>query len=398
MAQSWLDDFLEYASGGESPRKYLFWVGVSVVAGVLRRKVWIDQVDFQWTPNFYVLLVGPPGVKKTTSMNIGYRLLKKIEGINFGPQSITWQQLVTHMAESRQTFGPDGAVFRVDGEPFEASCVSIKISEFGTFFDPLNRELVDNLTDMWDSAIDTMRKETRTMGSDEVVNPWLNIVAGTTPTWIKENFTANLVGSGFASRPVYVYADKPERNIAYPSLQIQNTSEKISRRTSLVERLRNYAELAGEFQMSDDAYGWGMQWYEKFRAAQAQMSPQDAGFVERRQAHLHKLAMVLCVARDGFPTITEEDMILADAKLTEIEADAHKVFSQVGSTRMSTAAGNIVDTLRRVGPTKRSDLFRRYFFRMMSSEEFEIAMKSVQSAGLVKFGGSSADWVISLKE
>jgi hypothetical protein len=108
--------------------------------------------------------------------------------------------------------------------------------------------------------------------------------------------------------------------------------------------------------------------------------------------------MVLCVARGGFPTILEEDMVAADAKLTEIEADTHKVFSQVGSTRMSTAAGNIVDTLKRVGPTKRSILFRRHFFRTMSSEEFEIALKSVQSAGLIKFGGDANDWLISLKE
>ena len=173
----WLDDFLAYSAGGESPPKFMFWVGVSTIAAVLQRKVWIDQINFQWTPNFYILLVGPPGgPKKTTAIQIGRKLLKRVEGINLGPQIITWQQLVTHMAESRRKFGPEDNYFKVDGEDFEASCVTIHISEFGMFFDPLNRELIDNLTDMWDGKLDTIRKETRTMGSDEIVNPWLNII------------------------------------------------------------------------------------------------------------------------------------------------------------------------------------------------------------------------------
>lgn len=387
----WLNDFLEYSAGGESPPKFMFWTGVVTIAAVLRRKVWIDMVRFQWTPNFYVLLVGPPGgPRKTTSMNIGFGLLKRVEGINFGPQIITWQQLVTHMAEAREKFTLP------DGEIFECSCVTIKVSEFGTFFDPENRELVDNLTNMWDSTIETIKKETRTMGSDEIVNPWLNIIAGTTPDWLDKNFSSNLVGGGFASRPIYLYEDRPEVDIAYPSEEPD--AQQDEKAAALVERLKEFGLLSGEFTLTPAAIDWGTKWYLDFRSKQRGLNEQDAGFLERQQAHLHKLAMVLCVSRGGWPNIDVQDLQEADRRLRDLEPDARFIFSRMGRTRMSTAASRIVEVLRRVGPIKKSVLFRKHFFQWMSSEEFEIALKSVRDAGMIHMTGPLEDQLITLKE
>lgn len=386
---SWLDDFMEYGTGGECPPKYIFWTGVVTIAACLRRKVWIDQINFQWTPNFYVLLVGPPGVKKNTSMNVGFRLLKRVPGINFGPQIVTWQRLIEKMANSREQFKIEGR------EDFEASCLSIKIGEFGMFFDPLNRELVDNMTELWDSAIDTIKKETRTMGDNEIVNPWLNIIAGTTPDWIEDNFTTKLIGSGFASRPVYVYVERPPEDVAYVS---RRPNKNIALEASLIERLKHYAELSGEFQLTEEAYEWGDAWYKRFRAKQRTLTPQEMKFVERQQAHLHKLAMVLCVAREGFPTITKDDLELADHYMQELEPDVKLIFGKVGRTRLSTVACDIVEILRKLGPTKKSELYKRHFFRRMSSEEFEIAYNSVKQAKLLNVSGPMDDLLISVKE
>lgn len=398
--KDWLNDFLDYSTGGESPPRYMFWVGVGTIAGVLRRKVWIDQVHFQWTPNFYVLLVGPPGgPKKTTSINIGLNLLKRVEGIDLGPQITTWQQLVGHMADAKQSFGPEDNKFKVDGVEFEASCCTIAISEFGTFFDPLNRELTDNLTDMWDGKLGTIRKETRTMGTDEIVNPFLNIMAGTTPGWINMNFSTKLIMSGFASRLVYVYEERPVKDVAYI------TREKIDRRTKLkmaddlVERLKVFAEVAGEFKMSEEAYVWGEKWYSDYRNKQRGMANQlEAGFYERQQTHLHKLAMVLCVSRGGFPHIEVEDMIRADEAIKSLEPDVKEVFGRVGQTRIATAAGELVEVMRKLRKVSKSALFRRFFFQNMSTEEFDLAVDSAKAAGYIVFVSAGIDPVIEFKE
>jgi hypothetical protein len=109
----WLTDFVEYASHGEASSRLMYWVGVSTVAGALRRKVWIDMGDFQWSPNFYILIVGEPGmVRKSTSIDVGMRFLKRIDGVHRGPAIVTWQALIQDIANCRDDdLMPDGSDF-----------------------------------------------------------------------------------------------------------------------------------------------------------------------------------------------------------------------------------------------------------------------------------------------
>src|SRR4051812_39735573 len=110
----WLEDFVQYASYGEASPRLMYWVGVSTIAGALRRKVWIDQEIFQWSPNFYILVVGDPGsVRKSTSIDIGIKkFLRGVRGINMGPSIVTWQALIEHVADCREEVTlPDGEIF-----------------------------------------------------------------------------------------------------------------------------------------------------------------------------------------------------------------------------------------------------------------------------------------------
>ena len=77
---NWIKTYMQYSSFSEAPDKMHFWVAVSTIAGALRRRVWIDQGYFQWTPNFYIILVAPPGIVSiSTSLSIGMILLRQLE-------------------------------------------------------------------------------------------------------------------------------------------------------------------------------------------------------------------------------------------------------------------------------------------------------------------------------
>lgn len=380
----WLRDFVEFSSYGESSPKIMYWTGVGTIAGALRRKVWIDQIYFQWTPNFYILVVGPPGsVKKSTSIEMGLRLLRQVEGIDFGPQIVTWQQLISHMANSRQSFPMK------EGPPYECSSVTISLSEFGSFFDPSSRELVDNLTDIWDAKLGHIRKETRTMGDDEIINPWLNIMACTTPGWIADNFTEKLIKSGFASRPIYIHETRPAKDVPYPRRNMPPMNVR-NHEGALVEQLRSIAELVGEFHMTDAAYVWGEKWYMAYRHWMRSLGSQtEAGFYERKQTHLHKLAMVIAASQGSAPVVDKCHLEEAEFRLNELDKDVRHIFGFVGQTRMSSAAAEILEIFERTGrnPIRRSELFGRYFLRRMTSDEFDVALKSVQRAGHVRIEG-----------
>ena len=92
----WLAAYVQYASFSEAPTRMHFWSGVSAIAGALRRRVWIDQAYFKWTPCFYIVLVAPPGiVSKSSTAAIAMSLLREVPGINFGPDVVTWGAIVT---------------------------------------------------------------------------------------------------------------------------------------------------------------------------------------------------------------------------------------------------------------------------------------------------------------
>lgn len=382
MAESdWLTEFVEYASFGEASPRLMYWVGVSTIAAALRRKVWFDQEDYQWSPNFYILIVGPPGtVRKSTSIDIGMRLLKQVEGINFGPSIITWQALIQYIAEHKEQFA-----MGEDGELFEASCVTIALSEFGTFFDPENRELVDNLTDLWDGKLGVVEKMTKTSGSDSMVNPWINLIAGTTPKWLAKNFGEALVGGGLAGRFIFLYGEMPTKDVAYPKRRMPAASARRAQRHKLVEQLSQIAKYCGEFELTEAAYVWGEAWYENQRKQLRLLGTDslESGFIVRKQVHLHKLAMVISAARFKFPVVDVPEMEEAELQLSALDADTRKVFGYVGQNKVTAAAREIVEAVEKFGAIERRVLYRKQFFRTMSSGEFNEAVQSALQAELI---------------
>ena len=248
----WITAFCNYASYGEAPRYMYEWVAVSTIAGALRRKVWIDQFYFRWYPNFYVVLVAPPGiVSKSTTAGIGMDLLKQVPGIRFGPSVVTWQALVTSFAEAAESF-------ELNGEWQTMSPITIESSEFGNLLNPADKDMVDMLVNLWDGK--SFAKRTKTSGSDEVVNPWINLIACTTPSWIAGNFPEYMIGGGFTSRCVFVYAEEKHKYNAYPGLSVPAGATETARQ--LIRDLEHISlALTGPYHLSPDAIAWGERWY-----------------------------------------------------------------------------------------------------------------------------------------
>lgn len=72
-----------------------------------------------------------------------------------------------------------------------------------------------NLTSLFDCETSLKRK---TMSyTVEIFNPFISIMAGSTPTWIKESIKEEDLASGFLPRFLLVYATKKEKSIRIPS-------------------------------------------------------------------------------------------------------------------------------------------------------------------------------------
>ena len=374
---SWIDSYLEYSRFSEAPDTFHFWTAVSCIGGALRRRVWIDQGYFQWTPNFYIIFVAPPGiVSKSTTANIGMDILGQVPGIHFGPQAITWQALVQSLSQAK-----DG--FTLDEQLHAYSAITIAASEMGTFLNPHDRDMVDVLVDLWDGRQGVWKKATKTMGDDKIVNPWINIIACTTPAWIQGNFPEYMIGGGFTSRTIFVYAEEKRHLEAYPGRRVLDPSVQRIRDDLLHDLEHISVELIGEYSLDAGATRWGEQWYERLYEANRETLSSDrfASYIARKQTHLHKLAIILAASGRDERVLHAGDLQLAEGHLLRAEEHQSRVFERIVAPE-ARAANLVVDIMRRKGSCPYTELMR-ILYQQMSKDQLEQGLETGVAAGFL---------------
>ena len=376
--KNWLESYLEYADHTESPRRLHFWAGVSAIAGALRRKVWIDQHFFKWYPSFYIIFVAKPGiVSKTTTLDIAMDLLREVPGIKFGPDIITWQSMMTTFAGACESF-------EYNNSWIPMSPITFASGELGNLIDPQNKDLINLMISLWDGK-KKMEKTTKMSGNDVIEAPWINMIAATTPHWIADNMPAATVGGGFTSRCVFVYAEKKERFIPYPKLEMNGGEADL--RLDLIDDLNHIAiSLTGEFQLTREATIWGMEWYERNWSQRSDALDDERldGYVARKQTHLHKLAMILSAARSDELLITEADLRLAEQMLNETEEDLIKVFSRIGRTAESLQFEHFLSLVKKRGYIPYEEAYRIIHTTYQDFQDFEGSLTGAIRAGYLK--------------
>ena len=373
---------MNFTRASESPDAFHFWTGVGTIAGALRRRVWIDMRHFQWTPNFYIILVGPPGVaSKSTTIRIGTSLLEQVPGIKFGPQSMTWQSLTQTMEQAVEHVKYYDS--RGDEQLQPMSPVTCAVPELGTFLKMDDSALIDVLISMWDGQLETWGHQTKASGNIEIKNPWLNLLACTTPSWLEQHFPTSMIGGGLTSRIMFIYGDKKRHLVAYPDERIKEADYDANKK-SLIEDLQRIALLSGNYILSPAARAWGTQWYERLWSSRPTDMANDrySGYISRKQTHMHKLAIVLAAAQRDQLLIEKEDLEDADRLLTSIEPHMIKVFESVGVVDESKNIANVVAHVKAynwIEPTPLFNLLRNN----ISEKDFKNAVRICVEQGLL---------------
>lgn len=372
---NWFEGYAGLTKVSEAPESFHFWTAVSTIAGALRRHVWIDELSFTWTPNFYIILVAPPGVvSKSTSLNIGMTLLKGVKGVVFGPQSGTWQYLIRALKESSQDF----VWRRSDGtdSKYTMSPITCASSELGSFLKTDDDGLLSFLIDIWDGRTGDWAHGTITSGEQKAENPWINLIAATTPSWLQAHFPPEMIGGGLTSRMIFVYADKKQRLIAYPSDEVQSADYKIVERALFLD-LCEISTIVGEYRLTPDAKAFGRQWYEQHwlgNRPEHLNSERFEGYIARKQTHIHKLAMVLSAAKHSRLEIDLDTMIEAEQRITGVEVGMSHAFTSIGLPSEARQIAELSMLLRGHGGMLSIKELRRLSVQLMSTLDFKAAV------------------------
>jgi len=362
--ENWLDTYREYTAKAESPDSYHLWCGLSVIAACLRRQVWMNMGHFLVYPNMYIVLVGPPGCRKNSAMNIAINLAFNLEDVRFSADATTREALIKAIAESIATIELDNK------EPYVHSSLTIISPELSVFLGTKNTDLLSLLTTFYDNHNKWIYR-TKGQGTDTIYGEWLNMLGGTTPEWLVGSVPMNAIGGGFTSRVIFVVEDGPRHRKAIPRLSAHE--EKL--RVDLAADLETISMMKGEMTFSDEGERWFVNWYEK-SPHKSSSDMRFVGYFDRRHIHLLKAAMLISASFGNEKIITELHLRSA---LYILEQHEEKMVNAFGSAGRSVHAPDIDFMLKCISDLKvvsREQLLKAVW-REISPKDIDIVLKTL---------------------
>ena len=377
----WISTYLRHTAGVESPEVFHFWSAISAIACAMGRSTWVDFGFREIHPNMYVVLVGPSGrVRKTSASDIAMDLLRvAVPALDVLEGKATMPGIIKRMSETYKLTG-DSRIVLYAGE--------LKVLLGGTMS---NSSMLEDLTELYAGK---SKFKYITKGEGEVIlnRVSINLLGASTPEWLTTARGSDFVASGFSARILYIYRDEPERRF-YRATRGNGWE---GTESDLIADLRHISELAGPFIVEPEAEVLWEKWYNNksnFEFDDERFGP----YMERKDKHMLKIAMVLRAGKDDSMVVTADDMRGAMLALNQIEAGMSDVYKSVSEHEV----GRLVDrVIKQVAMEKdgvsRRDILRKNYFRTTDAGLSEVLKTCVASGKLrmefVKRGTKTTEW------
>lgn len=320
----WIDTFCDYVSDTESPQIFAKWSAISAIAGALRRKCWFSFGRLKTFPNLYIVLVAPPGGRKSVTLSYAKEILVDgISGLPISSESNTRESLLKDLEESATDS------INAKGETLRYSALTVMSKEFETFLGQKkdNTKLIVTLTDLYDHIDPTWKHKTKHSGNTTIPNVFLNLAGCTTPSSLSSSLPTDAIGGGLTSRIIFVYCDRIEKLVPIP----EYTSKEIKLKELLTEDIRAIGSIHGMYTFTVESKKRYSEWYIT-NASTRKICKDDAfaGWYQRKPLFVQKLAMI-CKASVSDETEIEWDYFhRAITLLEEIEETMALAFRGVG--------------------------------------------------------------------
>lgn len=345
MSLNFIDQYLEYTNGTETPLFFNRWSCIVGLGALLGRNYYFNHGHFTINPNIYCMLIGSPGTRKSTAIKTIKNIIVTSGYETIAADKTTKEKFLLDLSGELGDEKLDGDKFLeanlwgesngIDREMF------ICADEFNDFFGNGNIEFISLLGTLWDYK-GVYKSRIKHGKSVAINNPTISILGGNTPVGFSLAFPAEILGQGFFSRILLIHGEPNGRKIAFPKIpDIGEFNELIKSiqliRTTCIGELT--ISLAGEKLLTKIYINWKGVDDVRFES-----------YSNRRFTHLLKLC-IICSASNiikdtsGKCKITEEDIILANTILTHTEYLMPRALGEFGKARNSDVVHKVMQIL-----------------------------------------------------
>ena len=384
-----IDLYLDYTKGQESPRDFHFWTAVSLISGAVGRKIWLPRGHDMLYPNHYVILVaGSAMSRKSSAINIGVGLLRRAtqnkidSGLTHGISTILSGKMTPEaLCRAISSRGLEG-MLETDAKPVMTDKTSrpcyLFSSELGVFLSKAAQSngLVDLLIDWYDCP-DVFEYITKTSGSDYVYEVFISLLSATTPDWIAQNVTSSVFNQGFVGRVIFVHSERSDIRIAHPV--VDSVLEKL--RDRLVTHIEHRMGMVGEMELTRDAWDYFEAWYNK-REELPGLDNVQSGFFGREHTHVLKLAMTFSIARRRTLRIHKVDIKDAIGKIAHTFDSLTSIFKEVRYANEIFETKIVEGIIKDAKTIDRSTLLRNVY-RKMNKDKLDECLSILKAAGVI---------------
>ena len=332
--------WMEYNDVLPSPTNYIEWGYRYLIGAALQRRVWLGDGEQKCFPNKYCLLVGPPGTGKGLVIKEIYGVLshwklddvvklsnpekdgatgvheavlaadkKSAEDsmnqannsritalkpllIPIAPDATTYEALVEHVASSYRRInyikvnGDNKPEMKVYGHSSACFC----LPEFSSLLRKRTEDTVNYMLGLYDCP-ETYEYSTKTQGKDMVRRGCLNLIAGTTPSFMERIFDTNLLDEGFSSRLFAICASRNRFSCFF--IKGRSPAQEEHRKV-ILEHVRKLTSLYGPIRISQQTRDYMESWmvkHDESRSNRANKSAKLDAYYARENLHVTKVAI-----------------------------------------------------------------------------------------------------------
>lgn len=330
--------YLKYCSGTEVPPLFDRWSFITALGAWLGRSVWIEFGNSQIYPNLYTILLGASGTKKSTSIKRAKRLLSLAGYEHFAAQKTSKEKFLLDLSGKIDDTDTDSKDVLIT--PFADADADKEIfivaDEFNEFFGNNILDFASTLGDLWD-YVGVYKNRIKNGQSVEIPNPTVSVLGGNTQERFADTFPPELVGQGFFSRILPIYAKPTGLRITWPRKPEQEEEER------LVEFLQTVkVRCTGELTLSDEAKTL----IEKIYVTWVPLRDlRFAYYSNRRLPQLLKLIAIHTVARLS-QVVETVDVVYANTILTHSEHFMPDAFGAFGQAKNKAASYKVLQVIQ----------------------------------------------------